>query len=479
MRGTCFLVGAFVFVGCFAGRGNADGGWKFSGSIRVRVEQWNFFDPGVAGLDSDYLFAATLTKWTAQRSFGGKTEGQVQLIHTGFLGLPQGAVAPLPFGDLGMGGSYRRFAGGRDGALNLRHAFIRYSPRPGSRLLVGRWELTEGVEGVPKDPSLAWIRRARVAERLIGSFPFSHIQRGFDGIGWFEEGREKSFALALVRPTRGKFDIKGSDHLSRVTVGYGSASFTPSPLSDGRVFAIWYRDERRPPRVLKLDNRPAAVRAADTRAINLVSLGGHWARLWSDKDGQWDLLMWGAHQFGDWGVLSHRAHAFAVEGGFRFTKEPGKPWLRLGFFAGTGDRNGADGVHQTFFQILPTARVYARTPVFNMMNNRDLFAQFLIQPSPRLMIRADYHRLWLDRSEDLWYAGGGAFNNSAFGFAGRPSGGRRKLMDLVDISLDYRPSADSQWTLYIGRAMGRDVVRSVFPAGSKASFLYLEWQRSW
>jgi len=31
--------------------------------------------------------------------------------------------------------------------------------------------------------------------------------------------------------------------------------------------------------------------------------------------------------------------------------------------------------------------------------------------------------LWLSSSRDLWYAGGGAFDNHLFGYTGRPSFG--------------------------------------------------------
>ena len=46
-----------------------------------------------------------------------------------------------------------------------------------------------------------------------------------------------------------------------------------------------------------------------------------------------------------------------VEGGFqpRILRRL-KPWLRAGYYYGTGDNNPSDNKHGTFFQILPTAR---------------------------------------------------------------------------------------------------------------------------
>ncbi len=466
---------------CFPlGAGVASGKqWEFSGSVRIRAEQWNFFDPGVARVDKDYHFVGSLTRMAASRNLNEKISGAIEVIHTGFWGLPSGAVRPAPIGDLGFGGSYRRFAGGRDGALNLRQLFVRSRFSNSQSFMIGRWDFGEGLEGMPQNPDLSWIRRVRIAERLIGPFGFSHIQRGFDGVRWLDERKEKAFAFVLARPTRGAFDIKASDHLSKVTFGYGSAGFHPSSDTDSRIFAIWYRDERQPPSVVKVDNRPVAARVADARPIQLSTIGGHFVKLWKNGDGQWDSLAWGCYQFGNWGSLSHRAHALALEGGFRWTTEKGKPWLRIGYFEGSGDFNPGDSVHQTFFQILPTARQYARTPVFNMMNNRDLFVQFLYQPTDRLSLRMDFHRLYLHRSEDLWYAGPGAINNSSFGFSGRPSGRRSQLMDLLDLSLDYRQDSHTTWSLYLGRVIGRGVVQATFPVRSSGHFLYLEWLWRW
>jgi hypothetical protein len=175
--------------------------------------------------------------------------------------------------------------------------------------------------------------------------------------------------------------------------------------------------------------------------------------------------------------LKHRAFAVAAEIGHRWDS-PWRPWLRLGAFLSTGDGNPNDGFHKTFFQVLPTPRLYARFPIYNLMNNRDLFVQFTLRPHRRLTLRLEAHRLWLSRRTDLWYAGGGAFNDTAFGYAGLTSGGARRLMDVLDLSVDYQSDPLTTWTLYLARAWGKGAVRSNF-AGSSATYAYLEVVRRW
>jgi hypothetical protein len=186
--------------------------------------------------------------------------------------------------------------------------------------------------------------------------------------------------------------------------------------SEMRLFALHYHDGRR---VLKTDNRAAALRAADTDNIRLTTLGGHYIGVYKAGKGKVDALLRGAGQFGRFGQLDQRSGAIAAELGYSFagTKvaDKLKPWLRGGYFRGTGDGDPNDGTHGTFFQVLPTPRIYARTPFFNSMNNEDVFGQLRIKPHAKLAVRFDAHRLRLSSSKDLWYVGGGAFQKRTFG----------------------------------------------------------------
>ena len=139
-----------------------------------------------------------------------------------------------------------------------------------------------------------------------------------------------------------------------------------------------------------------------------------------------------------------------------------------------GDGNPNDGTHQTFFQVLPTPRIYARFPFYNLMNNQDAFAELILRPHPKWTFRADAHALRLSNKNDLWYAGGGAFQQTTFGYAGRPSSGSQSLSNLYDVSADYQLNAHMTLTGYFASATGRTVIEKIFPSGATGKFGYAE-----
>ena len=219
------------------------------------------------------------------------------------------------------------------------------------------------------------------------------------------------------------------------------------------------------------------MRALDRKSIGVATLGAHYLHTFPVGPGMGDVLLWGAWQTGDWGEQSHSAGAVAAELGYRPREIPLNPWLRAGYFRGRGDDSPGDDSHQTFFQVIPTPRPFARVPFYNLMNVRDVFAQILLRPSARWTLRADAHALRLAEPNDLWYSGGGAFDDESFGFVGRPCGGARSLAGLFDVSVDYLPSTGFGTTLYLGGVRGADVIRTVYPQGSGATFAYLELRR--
>ena len=155
-----------------------------------------------------------------------------------------------------------------------------------------------------------------------------------------------------------------------------------------------------------------------------------------------------------------------------------QPWLRAGYFRSSGDGNPNDNEHTTFFQILPTPRIYARTPFFNLMNNQDAFGQLLLKPFARLSFRTDVHWLRLSNSGDLWYLGGGAYQSGTFGYSARPSNGRANLGILFDGSFDCLLTRSTTLTLYGSRVRGDSVEAAVYPRGGdhpSLYFVYLEF----
>lgn len=382
-------------------------------------------------------------------------------------------------GQLGLGGTY--YAANTNtlpAAVSLRGAFLRYhGSGTDSSLRVGRFEFLDGTETTPKDSSLLWLQANRMQQHLVGNFGFANAQRSFDGVdGHYGRGTWDVTAMA-GRPTQGVFNMNANPELN-VDVQY--LAYTKHDFQEHfiwRVFALGYHDGRTG--ITKTDNRPLAVRQADHKNIRIGSYGSDFLASVPAGPGSFDFLFWGVLQNGQWGELSQHSGAVQAEAGYRFSAVASQPWIRGGYFRSTGDNNPADSVHNTFFQGLSTPRVYARFPFFNEMNNRDEFVQLIDRPSRKLELRSDLHFLQLTSSGDLWYQGGGAFDNHVFGYTGRPSGGHNSFASTLDISSDYQLTHALALNLYYSHSFGRSVIAADYPAGRVANFGYLELVYKW
>lgn len=447
-----------------------------SGSLRARFESWDWFDTNAA--EDSYNFGAIVLRLAIgqnKEKFEWLVEGEAPLL----IGLPKNSIAPGAQGQLGLGATYYAANGGRDGSAVFKQGFVRFKELFGNMsnsLKLGRFDFGEGLETTPDDAVLASLKQNRIAQRLIGVFGFTHIQRGFDGIQYAHQNKSSNFTFLAARPTSGAFDLNANKELD-VDIYYGAYTKPlkhKSGASEFRLFELHYHDGRR---VLKTDNRTAALRAADLGKIRITTFGGNYIGAFKTGGGKTDVLLWGAGQFGSWGNLDHRAGAIAVEAGYHpggNISERIKPWFRGGYFRSSGDGNPNDGVHGTFFQALPTTRQYARFPFFNLMNNEDSFAQVMLKPHAKLALRADAHYLRLSSANDLWYSGGGAFQNQTFGFSGRPSNGKKALGTLADVSLDYTVTPRTLLTFYLGGVHGGGVESGTYPLGGNARFAYIE-----
>lgn len=447
-----------------------------NGSLRVRGEAWDWFE-SQAG-DDEYTFGHSLLRMGVGQQ-KPRSDWMVEIAQPTLISPPDNAVQPPPEGQLGLGATYKAVNRSQTASLFLKQAYYRWKdPERGRQARVGRFEFIDGLETMPQDPTLQYLKRERIAHRLIGNFGWSLVQRSFDGLQYSQNLPEGNVTLAALRPTQGVFQLDGMGELN-INVLYGAYSRSlPSPTSpgDARLFFIDYDDNRNLP---KVDNRPAAVRNADTADVHIQTVGGHYLRTVPAGDGKMDLTLWGAAQFGKWGAQRHRGAAAALEIGYQPAESRLRPWFRAGYFQSSGDGSPSDGTHSTFFNVLPTPRIYARFPFYNMMNNRDLFVQVMAKPHPKWSVRADAHFLQLSSSSDLWYQGGGAFQPNSFGYAGRPSGGSRDFASVYDLSFDYQASPLWSATLYGALANDRGVIRSIYPQGADGGFVYAEVSRRW
>ncbi|MGQ9792014.1 MAG: alginate export family protein [Armatimonadota bacterium] len=441
---------------------------KVDGTWRLRIEDWQWFN--VANFDSDYTYAPSLLR-LALTGETGTARWTAELAQAGLFSVPD-AVAPAPAGQLGFGGTLKAVNGDNRASLFVKQLNVEWAQDWG-RLKFGRMEFADGREVSVKDAGLNWLHTNRLSDRLIGPFGFSPVTRSFDAV-LLQTGDNTARWVAFAGyPTQGAFDLNGNPTLTNVNqiyLAYARALEKENTIFDWRLFWGWYRDSRN---VLKVDNRPVAARQADNEDIRVWTLGGHWVQVWKSPAGRTDLLLWGALQGGEWGRLSHSAYALSAEAGFQFPTM-WKPWVRAGYYVGTGDKDNADDRHETFVSGMNTPRLYAMTPFYNMMNLEDAFVQVMLTPHPRWSGRIDYHHVQINKSTDLWYAGGGPFDNSSYGVAGRPSSGNRDLAHVFDISLSYRASDNLQISVYKSWIQGGSVVRSVHPAGEDGGLFFIE-----
>ena len=484
MRGTLLLLPlmAVVVFGQSADQPMKLGDVTVTGTLRLRAYGWDWFQPSSG--NNAYGYSGNILRL----NFAEKRKGwdwDSELAAPFLLGLPDHATAAAPQGALGLGSNYYSANGNSrySGMVFAKQLYARFKGLGASEantLQVGRFEFNDGSELVPKNPTLATLKRDRVSQRLIGSFGWSDVGRSFDGLHYSYSKPGNDFTFVVATPTRGVFQTDG---WGWNRVGFGYVSFTHEwgsgkHAADTRVFMLDYDDWRH---ILKTDDRPLALRQGDTENIHIQTFGAHSTHVFTTTAGTLDALAWGAGQTGRWGTQTQLSYALDFEGGYQPEALPGplaklKPWLRGGFTMGSGDGNPNDNRHGTFFQVLPTPRPYARFPFFNMMNTEDSFGALVLRPHSKITVSSEFHALRLSNASDLWYSGGGAFQPWTFGYTSRATSGRRSLGNLWDTSVEFRATRRVTFTGYVGYTQGLAAIEQIYPKGTDGKLGYLEAQ---
>jgi hypothetical protein len=394
-----------------------------------------------------------------------------------FVQFQSSTLAEVPDDATGVGSIYyantRRHS--QNGAI-LRQAWLSVK-RPfgvdGISVKGGRMLYSDAVDAPATHANLKWLQSQRLSQRLFGPFDYPHIGRSFDGgqIG-YDVGLLNLTGFGFV-PTYGGFEVDANRELD-ITIGGLALNLKESeqlgPMI-GRLFWYYYGDRRD---VVFLDNRPLPRRQADRgQSADLHTIGAHLVRLQSLGPGSADGLLYAFGQFGDWQSQQQRAWAYGAEMGYRFDEIWAKPWMRAGINSASGDTNPNDSQHGTFFQMLPTAWLYAQFPFYNMMNNQDVFVQWLADPHPMFSLRLDLHWLRLNSSRDLAYFGGGATKNDFFGFGGINGSGRNELAYVAHTMLTFRPTAFLTLNGLYCYAWGQGVINQAY-AGRGGNYGFLE-----
>lgn len=416
----------------------------------TRADTWRFFEPQPGGGDPRYsLFGnrATLEASVEGRRF--QVRGSFQYAQ--LLGLPPQAIGPGP---LGPGPMYFFHARNTKAfQLYIRTGSIRVADLlPGLSIQGGRMTV-ESDAGTP------------AAGRLIGSADWSVFERAFDGAqasyaraGWTVEA-------SYLLPTQGAYEESASPTI--VDVRVASAALTRGRL---RAFAYDYDDSRR------VRARPDnSGRAADRVDVRIRTVGASYTRGWGTADracGPDDddacragrVHAWAAAQHGHWFEQPHRAFSASAETSYAWRARAWRPQIDAGVSYASGDADGNDARHQTFFPMLPTSAPPLLGGTYAHMNLRDLYARLHLQPHRVLSVAGEAHHLSLAQPGDRWYSGTGAtaFEGTYFGYTSRASRLARGLGTVALGRVELR--AGTQWTLRASAAVirGGDVVRRQF-----------------
>ena len=433
-----------------------------------RSESWWTFDK--PGIDDSYTFFSSKMRLGLGLT-SNLVDGYLQFHWTQFFNLPDDA-------GFGTGMLYYKNNLGpwsdpdtSVGYAAISQAWIRLKcPNvAGLSLLGGRFVYNSGLETMPKDPTLKWLRKLRISQRLIGGFEWSRVGRSFDGLKLVYDQPTWNLTIAGMHPTPGGFylrrddpDYKGYDvhDVDILTIAL-TLKDTYRPGLDAQVFYYYYNDER--------------GLAPDPEIHNF---GAHLLYTAPVGPGAFDFLVWGVYQWGTYGSLDHDAYGIAIEAGYKFKNVAWQPWFRVGYWYGSGDDDPTDNDHETFFMMIPTLRIYAFTPFYNLMNTNYFFGQVMFKPHPKVLVRSDVHYLMLTEDDDAWYLGSGITRPDKFGYVGKPSGGDDNLATMWDLSLFIKDLYNYNGlklglNLYYSHVWGDDVIENNFK-DEDMDFFYAE-----
>ena len=445
---------------------------------RTRMDVWQFFS--ATPHEAVYPYVESLVRIGVGQTIR-RFDWDLELTQPTIFDLPSDAVSKVTAqGQLGLGGTYYASNGNNQypAAAGLKQGWVRYRyGRAGSTVRLGRFEFFDGQELTTTNKTMQWLQTNRIAQRLIGNFGFSAAQRSFDGVDAHYAHNSWELTGMAARSDQGVYNMNVNPELNTDLQYVAYSRKMANEHLIFRTFALGYHDGR--PNVVKTDNRALAVRTADHRNLRLGTYGADVFTTIPAGKGSFDLLGWGVLQNGQWGALDHHAGAATGEAGYKFTGVATQPWIRGGFFRGTGDTNPNDGKHNTFFQVLTTPRNYARFPFYNLMNSSDQFVQVMDAPTKKVSVRSDLHFLQLTSKSDLWYSGGGAFDAKVFGYTGRPANGHRSFASVSDLSAEYQVVPQVLLTAYYAHAWGKSAIAAIYPREASAQYGYMELVYRW
>jgi len=448
------------------------------GVILARYEYWQWFAAPADKNEYSYGFQRTRL---ALRLTSPNVNILIEPQYVHMVGLPDDAVSCPPQGPLGMGGLYYLHNKRTDPySLGFHQAYLQLHDllHRDLSLKAGRFAYSDGLEAVSESDGVKFniLKNMRLSDRLISTFDWSAFARSFDGALLAYANSRMQFTASLLYPTQGGWYKRFNERIGDIRIIAATVTAKRGALLPGAEcagFYYHYRDKRKVTQ--RIDNCGSAL-CPDGVDIAIHMLGGRLLGLYSLGPGQLDVLAWGGVQFGDWYDLDHKAFAFDCEAGYQFTGVAWKPWLRTGYYIGSGDDDPGDGDHGTFFQMAPGTRKYELLPFYDLMNVKDLFFQLIIKPLKRMTVRTELHCIRLAESRDRWYMGSGPTKEHGciFGYLARPTNGQKDLARELDIITDIAVNRHCRLFFSYSHIFGGDVVSKIYTSHHDADFFSVE-----
>lgn len=445
----------------------------FYGKNQTRLYVWDYF---ASVTDNDYAHAANKlllgTKWSNEWF-----DAHAAFQYTEVQFLPSGVSAGA-----GTGSLYRVNG---DGTNDPHGTYLKYLSLDvkdiwdiGLTGSVGRFDYSNAGNYQSSSKKIEWVKSKRVSERVLGGFGWSEFERSFDGVKLNEDMENLHLSFAAFSPTQGGFEERAGRGIDGIDVLATEVTLKENPLipnSELQFFYYHYDDSRLISTAsVRRDNTGRSIGALSEQNITMDFFGGHLIGTVDAGPGQFDYLLWGGYQSGEWYELDHQAYTFVAEAGYQFKDLPWTPWIRGGYNVGSGDNDPSDGDHETFFQMLPTARLYSWSLLYNMMNTEDTFLMLILKPFKNVVVRSDIHWVSLDESADRWYLGSGPTSlNNIGGYASRASSGN-DLGTLFDVGVWWNINPDVIISAYYGYFSGEEVVENFFTTQKHNNFAYMD-----
>jgi hypothetical protein len=234
-----------------------------------------------------------------------------------------------------------------------------------------------------------------------------------------------------------------------------------------------------------------------TAPQDIYTLGYH-AKSKPGSYGPWDYNIEAMWQFGDRTAvfpattvavakaaprLRQDAWAFVAQGSYTWMDGPFKPRLALIVSAASGDKNSTDGESETFQNLLPSNHgLYGAMDLSSLQNIVDSHVSFTAKPSSTTSFALDFHKQYLETTDDFWYNVAGVPRNTPGATPG--SGKGFNINPAYSSELGEEVDAIAGWALHsgllleagVGRFFRGDYVKESFRnvGSSDSNYLFVQ-----